>query len=89
MRKKERHRLLTRLLTENDIQKQEEFVDYHIDVAITEPEVFQHQLSDWLIWYNTKRPHYSLNLKSPMQYLLDLLQLPVQESNMLWTDTTT
>ncbi len=28
MRKKERHRLLTRLLTENDIQKQEEFVDY-------------------------------------------------------------
>ncbi len=28
MRKKERHRLITRLLTENDIQKQEEFVDF-------------------------------------------------------------
>lgn len=28
MRKKDRHRLITRLLTEHDIQKQEEFVDY-------------------------------------------------------------
>ncbi|KAF1303236.1 arginine repressor [Enterococcus saccharolyticus] len=28
MRKKERHRLITRLLTEQDIQKQEEFVEF-------------------------------------------------------------
>ena len=27
MRKKERHRLITRLLSEQDIQKQEEFVE--------------------------------------------------------------
>lgn len=66
---------------------QDEFIDWYLDELAYELDTFNHRLMDWLIWYNTKRPHYSLNLKSPMQYLLDLLQLPVQESNMLWTDT--
>jgi transposase InsO family protein len=53
---------------------QEEFVDYHIDTAITEPEIFQHQLTDWLTWYNTKRPHQALSYLTPQEYLLHLQQ---------------
>lgn len=66
---------------------QDEFIDWHLEDLAYYMEDFNHQLMDWLIWYNTIRPHYSLNLKSPMQYLLDLLQLTPHESNMLWTDT--
>lgn len=66
---------------------QDEFIDWHLDELAYDLDRFNHQLMDWLVWYNTKRPHYGLQLKSPMQYLLDLLQLPTRESNMLWTDT--
>jgi len=66
---------------------QDEFIDWHLQDLAYDLDDFNRQLMDWLIWYNTKRPHYGLQLKSPMQYLLDLLQLPIQESNMLWTDT--
>jgi len=43
----------------------------------------------WGLWYNTERPHHTLKLKSPMRALLDGLQLPLAESNMLWTNTAT
>jgi putative transposase len=66
---------------------QEEFVDWHLDDFSLDIGSFNQQLMDWLIWYNTERPHWSLQLKSPMNYLLNLLQLPVTESNMLWTET--
>ena len=66
---------------------QDEFVDWHLEDLAYDLDGFNHRLMDWLIWYNTKRPHYGLGLKSPLRYLLDLLQLPIQESNMLWTDT--
>jgi len=66
---------------------QDEFVDWHLEDLAYDLNQFNHQLMDWLVWYNTVRPHYGLKLKSPMQYLLDLLQLPATESNMLWTDT--
>jgi transposase InsO family protein len=59
---------------------QEEFVDYHIDEAIAEPELFQHQLTDWLTWYNTKRPHLSLHLMTPQQYLVQLQTPAVAQS---------
>lgn len=51
---------------------QEEFIDYHLDTAVTNPKLFQNQLSQWLNWYNTQRPHHSLNLKTPQQYLIQL-----------------
>jgi putative transposase len=66
---------------------QEEFVDWQLDTFALDVDGFNHQLMDWLIWYNTERPHWTLNLKSPMEYLLNLLQLPLTESRMLWTDT--
>jgi transposase InsO family protein len=51
---------------------QEEFVDYHIDEAMVEPERFNKKLNGWLIYYNTKRPHQSLDYLTPNQYLLQL-----------------
>jgi len=29
------------------------------------------KLADWNIYYNTKRRHHSLNLKSPLNYFID------------------
>jgi transposase InsO family protein len=66
---------------------QEEFVDYHLDDLGYDIGSFNYQLMDWLIWYNTERPHWTLRLKSPMNAMLEGLQLEVRQSNMLWTDT--
>ena len=48
---------------------EEEFIDYHQELLIT-PNEFNRQLIPWLIWYNAERPHWSLELKSPVQFLL-------------------
>ena len=66
---------------------QEEFVDYHLDDLAYDISSFNYRLMDWVLWYNTERPHWTLKLKSPLKYLLDSLQLPSAESNMLWTNT--
>ena len=66
---------------------QEEFVDWHLDDLGYDINSFNYQLMDWVIWYNTIRPHHTLKLKSPMKALLDALQLEPRQSNMLWTDT--
>ena len=68
---------------------QEEFVDWMLDDFALDLEKFNDKLMDWLIWYNTERPHWTLKLKPPMQYLLEMLQLKEAESSMLWTDTVT
>lgn len=49
---------------------QEEFVDYHLHELAHDIDRFNHLLMEWLIWYNTRRPHHSLNLKSPINYLI-------------------
>ena len=51
---------------------QEEFVDYNIDTAVVDPDQFTKDLHIWLTWYNTQRPHHSLHLSTPRQYLLHL-----------------
>ena len=45
----------------------EEFV-YRYELSITEDR-FKQKLTNYLVWYNTKRPHCSLNMKSPLQYM--------------------
>ncbi|MFY9462725.1 MAG: integrase core domain-containing protein [Candidatus Sungiibacteriota bacterium] len=62
---------------------QEEFVDYHAG-ALIDPVAFNQQLIPWLVWYNTERPHWGLNLQSPMQFILTAQS---EKSNMRWTDT--
>lgn len=62
---------------------QEEFVDYH-EPELLNPDVFNRKLIEWLLWYDGERPHWSLNLKSPIQFLTE--QNP-QECQRWWRDT--
>jgi transposase InsO family protein len=61
---------------------QEEFIDQH-EVLLYEPRRFNERVIDYLLWYNTKRPHWSLKLQSPVNHLLITNNL----SRMRWTDT--
>lgn len=61
---------------------QEEFVDYHAPELLN-PASFNRKLAAYLSWYNGERPHWSLGLKSPVQYLIE----NHPESRMWWTDT--
>jgi transposase InsO family protein len=45
------------------------------------------KLMKYLIWFNTEKPHRSLNKKSPMEYYLSMFVKNRQKSNMLWTLT--
>ncbi len=63
---------------------QEEFIDQHASM-LENSNRFNQKLAHWLVWYNTKRPHWSLNLKSPVDYLINNNYL----SRMCWTDTKT
>ena len=53
---------------------QEEFIDYHVDVGVLDKPAFDQLLSDWMVYYNTRRPHHGLKLKTPKQQLQILLQ---------------
>ena len=64
---------------------QEEFVDFH-EPELLDPEAFNRPLMDYLLWYNLERPHWSLNLQSPLQFLS--AQRP-EECHMWWRDTCT
>jgi len=48
---------------------QEEFIDNNLDI-ISDEKLFNRELADYLIFYNTERPHKSLGLKSPIDYLI-------------------
>jgi len=61
---------------------QDEFIDRHL-IALKDTNKFNHKLIDYLIWYNTKRPHWSLKLMSPVDYLLKNNWV----SEMCWTNT--
>jgi len=61
---------------------QEEFVNWR-ESELENTDHFNSKLMDWNIWYNTRRPHWSLKLKSPVQFLLNNNYL----SKMLWTYT--
>jgi putative transposase len=62
----------------------EQFIDWHVD-CIDDPEPFNRQLMDYLIWYNTQKPHRGIGKVPPLRYYLDNFA-PLQ-SNMLWTLT--
>ena len=61
---------------------QEEFIDRN-EILLEDPNGFNRKVIDYLLWYNTKRPHWSLKLKSPVNHLLNINSL----SKMRWTDT--
>ena len=53
---------------------QEEFIDYHVDLGVLDKPLFDQKLFEWMTYYNTKRPHHSLELQTPQQRLLQLQQ---------------
>jgi len=78
---------------------QEEFVDYHLEELRDDVTGFNNILTDWLLYYNTKRPHAAHIEKQPsrktgiqippLRAFLVMLKLEPMESNMLWTQTAT
>lgn len=67
-----------RTLSDAFIKQNRMLLAYDIDA-------FNQKLIDWLLWYNTRRPHWSLGLVSPLRYIVSTL--PEPECHMLWTDT--
>jgi len=61
---------------------QEEFVDQN-EMWLDGINEFNEKLLEWIMWYNTKRFHWSLNLMSPVDYLINNNMV----SNMRWTST--
>lgn len=47
---------------------QEECIQ-RVDEILYDPDRFKRKLIDYMTWYNTKRPHMSLHLQTPMQVL--------------------
>ena len=47
---------------------QEECIQ-HTDEVFYDPDRFKQKLTDYLLWYNTKRPHMGLHLQTPIQVL--------------------
>jgi putative transposase len=43
---------------------QEEFIDLRLNLLLEDIDEFNRKLMDNLVWYNTERPHESLNNKS-------------------------
>jgi putative transposase len=64
---------------------QEQFADWHTDY-LDEPQDFNRSLMDYLVWYNTERPHRGIGKLPPLRYYLENFVSP-QKSNMLWTLT--
>jgi len=63
----------------------EEFLVYHRELLRDDVAAFNQTLVDWLIWYNTERPHHALGNVAPLRYAMSTL--PVDECQMLWTHT--
>ncbi len=61
---------------------QEEFVDWN-EILLEDLNKFNNKLMEWLVWYNTDRYHWSLDLVSPVDYLLNNGLV----SKMSWTNT--
>ena len=66
---------------------QEQFAYWHTDY-LDEPEFFNQKLMEYLIWYNTEKPHRGIKNLPPLRYYLDKFTAP-EKSNMLWTLTLT
>jgi len=61
---------------------QEEFIDQN-EYLFEDISKFNDKMLKWIFWYNTERYHWSLNLTSPVDYLINNSLI----SNMRWTNT--
>ncbi len=42
----------------------------HLNLLLEDTDKFNRKLMDYLVWYNTERPHESPNNLTPVNYLL-------------------
>ena len=64
---------------------QEQFINWNLMNLRDDLNQFNKDLMDWLLWYDTKRPHESLGMVSPLRYIVSTL--PTEKSHMWWTRT--
>ena len=63
----------------------EDFIQHHLPLLRDDILQFNETMIDWLIWYNSERPHESLGMLAPLQYYVK--SLPAEECQMWWTRT--
>jgi transposase InsO family protein len=63
----------------------EEFLAHQLALLKDDLDAFNEALVEYLLWYNAERPHQSLGMLSPLQYIVKTL--PKQECQMWWTRT--
>jgi transposase InsO family protein len=63
----------------------EAFIQKHRNLLACDLPAFNRAMMDWLLWYNTRRPHWSLGLISPLKYICD--KMSIEKSHMCWTST--
>jgi transposase InsO family protein len=62
----------------------EEFIKSNRVILAHDLPLFNQKLIDYMIYYNTERPHYSLSLLSPLEYIMSNLTVDCQSG---WTYT--
>jgi putative transposase len=67
---------------------QEQYVSWHLE-DLENLSDWNRNLMDYLLWYNTEKPHKAKNKLPPMKYFLDHFIMNKKLSNMLWTSTYT
>ena len=63
----------------------EDFLEPNKQLLRDDVPAFNRKLCDWLLWYNTVRPHASLGQIAPLCYITN--QLTPRECQMWWTRT--
>lgn len=63
----------------------EDFIQRHRGLLAADINLFNERLVDWLLWYNAERPHQSLGMLSPLQYIVR--DLTEEECQRWWTST--
>ena len=72
---------------------QRQFVDWHYQELKDDINAFNIDLVNYLLWYNTKKPHSAIGKIPPLRYYVNTLikklnlssPIAIQKSNMLWT----
>lgn len=67
---------------------QEQYVNWHKEEMV-DVDPFNRGLMDYLLWYNTEKPHKGLKNIPPLKYYLETEVKNKKKSHMLWTLTRT
>lgn len=60
---------------------QEQYINWHLDEMV-DIETFNQGLMEYLLWYNTEKPHKTLNKLTPLDFLLKTTFPHIKFSNM-------